>query len=108
MSEWCHNCGLCCMHMRTPPFAGEDMERLKRDRPDLASEIEHWIDSPRFDVSDEEQPCIWLDLATGACKHHEHRPDVCRDYPVGGEDCRMQRQRVGLTVEGMPAPLENA
>jgi Fe-S-cluster containining protein len=48
------------------------------------------------------RPCIWYDEGARRCKHHEHRPQVCREFEVGGEDCpRIRREEVGhrpLTV----------
>lgn len=32
-------------------------------------------------------PCIWLGDTTRLCSHHQHRPQVCRDFRVGGEGC---------------------
>ena len=34
------------------------------------------------------QPCYWLDEETRQCMHYEHRPRVCREFELGGEDCR--------------------
>lgn len=32
-------------------------------------------------------PCLWLDLDSRRCRHHDHRPQVCRDFEVGGQGC---------------------
>ena len=32
-------------------------------------------------------PCIWLDRGTRLCKHHLHRPNVCRDFDTGCGEC---------------------
>lgn len=37
-------------------------------------------------------PCIWLDLETRQCRHHEHRPQICRSFEVGSADCRAWRR----------------
>lgn len=37
-------------------------------------------------------PCIWLDPNTRQCKHHEHRPRVCRDFEIGNRECREWRE----------------
>ncbi len=37
-------------------------------------------------------PCCWLDQVTGLCKHHQDRPNVCRDFAVGGGDCLAWRK----------------
>jgi hypothetical protein len=36
-------------------------------------------------------PCDWLDMQTRQCRHHEHRPQVCRDFRVGGSGCLQWR-----------------
>lgn len=112
LADWCHNCGLCCMHMRTPPFAGQSDPRWKRLPARLKNEIEAWVmsdPSPRYSLmvlhDGAVNPCIWLDLVTGSCRHYELRPDVCRDYEVGNESCREVRLLVGLTVKGMPVAV---
>ncbi len=32
-------------------------------------------------------PCVWLDVDSGRCKHHEFRPKVCRDFRTGSRAC---------------------
>jgi Fe-S-cluster containining protein len=39
-------------------------------------------------------PCSWL--VAGKCGHYEHRPEVCRQFELGGEECLEIRQRAGL------------
>jgi Fe-S-cluster containining protein len=92
----CQSCGLCCTRQSSPPFMPDEMDALP---PDLRDGINRYLDSPLFD---DNAPCIWLDRTTTRCMHHEHRPGVCRDYPVGGSDCRNTRASVGLTLEGLP------
>ncbi|QDV46899.1 Flagellin N-methylase [Stieleria neptunia] len=36
-------------------------------------------------------PCTWLDLETKQCRHHQHRPQVCRDFAVGSVGCLQWR-----------------
>ncbi len=38
-------------------------------------------------------PCIWLDTERRRCREYEHRPDRCRDVPVGGSSCVFWRMR---------------
>ena len=38
-------------------------------------------------------PCIWLDLDSRRCKHHQHRPKVCRDFEVGSKGCLDWREQ---------------
>ncbi|MDG1875393.1 MAG: YkgJ family cysteine cluster protein [Mariniblastus sp.] len=32
-------------------------------------------------------PCLWFDMETRHCKHHEHRPRICRDFETGSSEC---------------------
>ena len=81
------------MHMGYPAYL-YDLET----QPDEA----HWITLPselkeqlqRYIANYKTQsegeldgPCIWFDTDTRRCKHHEHRPQVCRDFEVGSQDC---------------------
>lgn len=99
----CHNCGLCCTYMSSPPFT-PDEPRWQRLDELLKIEIEHYLDSPRYDDGG---PCLWLDLGNGRCKHYEDRPEVCREFEVGNESCRKQRTAANLTIEGFPVVNED-
>lgn len=66
----CKGCGLCCMWQSKPPFAEGET------KPDIPIE-------PNPDNS----PCCWLDLETRECKHYEHRPELCKNFELGGRDC---------------------
>lgn len=110
--NFCHDCGLCCMHMRTPPFVGESDPDWVALSKELKNEIDNWVDSsPRYEFmvkfDGNVNPCIWLDLTSGKCKHHELRPQVCRDFEVGNQSCRTLRNEIGLTIKGMPIPVED-
>jgi Fe-S-cluster containining protein len=116
MTKFCSNCGLCCMHMRTPPFIqlGPDAARWNALPPLLRLEIHEWVSgnpSPRWQLMNNDDgpinPCLWLDLKTGDCRHYEWRPDACRDYEVGCKSYRRLRKEVGLTVKGMPLRTED-
>jgi Fe-S-cluster containining protein len=37
--------------------------------------------------------CAALDRATMKCTIYDRRPGVCREYPVGGSDCLIERSR---------------
>jgi Fe-S-cluster containining protein len=41
--------------------------------------------------------CLWFDPVSRKCRHYEHRPPVCREFEVGGEDCLAWRQHRGIT-----------
>jgi Fe-S-cluster containining protein len=101
------------MHMRTPPFAGPTDPHWQRLSAELKAEVRDWVmdGTPRYDFmvkfDGNVNPCIWLDLVSGKCRHYELRPQVCRDYEVGNQSCRTLRREVGLTVKGMPVPVED-
>lgn len=40
-------------------------------------------------------PCSWLG-PDKACQHYTHRPEVCRQFEMGGEDCLEIRRNAGL------------
>ena len=41
--------------------------------------------------NDLDGPCFWLDRETRKCRHHEFRPNVCRDLRIGSQLCRQWR-----------------
>jgi Fe-S-cluster containining protein len=102
--ESCDGCGACCLVVTQPPFhrvfdddGGEEAwERLRWDRPDLVAEIRaderarRASGAPSFGT-----PCLWYDPQTGRCRHYEYRPRACREFEVGGSDCRDARRRAG-------------
>ena len=101
----CEGCGACCCRVVTlPPFRrvfgaeGEEAwERLRWDRPELmaqfleAERARKLAGAPGFGT-----PCLWLDPATDLCRHYDHRPRECREFSVGGPDCRDARRRAGV------------
>lgn len=89
----CQDCGVCCMHMGYPPYLGmlegEEPEQHWLTIPgdlkaSLLAYVETYTPPPEGQL---EGPCIWLDQSTKLCKHHEHRPRVCRDFQVGSKGC---------------------
>jgi Fe-S-cluster containining protein len=89
----CDGCGVCCFHMGYPSFVD--------GTGDTPAES-HWVRLPeslRLELVDYQSryqqpadgqldgPCFWLDRTTGLCRHHEYRPNVCRDFEVGCTDC---------------------
>jgi len=113
----CGDCGACCTHIGTPPgFAPwfpppgktlADTAFVRRHNPDaaivakmprevIASLRGGFDEAWRTNRSGQEFPCFWFDPATRKCLHWEHRPTVCRDLEVGGEECRAHRERCGI------------
>ena len=66
----CDACGACCMLQVEPPFPGV--------------------------VVHMDRPCCWLDLTTKRCRRYDERPQACRDYVVGREDCLACRRAFGV------------
>ena len=44
-------------------------------------------------------PCIWLDMETRLCKHHLHRPNVCRDFETGCGECLQWRKEYADRIQ---------
>ena len=114
----CDKCGACCTHMATPPmfaaffpprgkkmpkfmFGTEDHDIVKTFSRALWAETRALFDEAwKTNRSAKDVPCFWFDEATRRCRHWEFRPTICREFEVGGEDCKDHRERVGLTVNG--------
>jgi Fe-S-cluster containining protein len=84
----CEGCGECCHNQRLPPFVFETDRVPPELLAECVAELDRW-------KGESQGPCIWLDLATKACRHYEHRPDICHDFSVGGESCLEQRRNAG-------------
>lgn len=87
----CKNCSACCQFCGEPPF-------------NSIAECEKWISSflrdELFEYYDRvlgtetltrgmrNLPCMWLNIGSGICEHYECRPEVCRNFIVGGTRCK--------------------
>ncbi len=93
----CDGCGVCCFHMGYPEYIRQsgnqpDEEHWTSLPDDLKEELIRYIASYRKPPAGElDGPCFWLDMETRRCRHHQHRPNVCRDFQVGSKDCRAWR-----------------
>jgi hypothetical protein len=91
----CQTCGACCRE------AYHSVEVSPRDRfvkrhPELV--VKH---ETRLEVLRAGDRCANLqgDLRTGfACTHYEDRPQTCRDFTLGSDNCLTARRRVGLSL----------
>lgn len=112
----CHGCGICCLHMRTPPFVPDTGEGTWTEWVALPKPLRDEVtahamrESPRSCALDllgmtEDAPCLWFDMRTGRCREWALRPEVCREFEVGGETCMKMRTQVGLAA---PAPAGEA
>lgn len=106
-------CSACCLHVGTPPaffaayaapawdgklFAGHEDYQIWLAMPEeLRQELRDYYDAvwegERLDAAELGLPCIWLDPNGRRCLHYEHRPWICRDFAVGGDDCAHFRAR---------------
>jgi uncharacterized protein len=87
----CDGCGVCCTEVSVPPF----LDEIDFVPPELAAEF-YAAQAIEAELVAQKQPCIWHDRATGKCKHHEHRPNICREYEIGGELCLETREKFGV------------
>lgn len=111
----CQGCGVCCLHMGYPafnltleqlltldqslvagkmagmrlsPVAVADLERWRGMPSELQQQVLELMRTYRSPENGElDGPCSWLDGTSQLCSHHQHRPQVCRDFRVGGEGC---------------------
>lgn len=94
----CEGCGVCCLHMGYPAFIRETSEHPAEEfwltlPADLRAELLAYIAGYQEPAEGElDGPCVWFDPTTRRCRHHQHRPQVCRSFLVGGIDCRQWRK----------------
>ena len=81
--------------MNAEMFA-EDAQRLRALPAAVMSELREYLKDLLAGNEREDPACIWFDQDTGHCRHHEHRPSVCREFEVGSEDCIEWRERFDL------------
>jgi len=46
-------------------------------------------------IPDSHPPCSWL-TPDKKCRHYDHRPEVCRQFEMGEQDCLEIRHRHNL------------
>jgi Fe-S-cluster containining protein len=91
-------------------------EAIQRDGlgPAAAADLDRWIAMPetlrnalletmkvyRAPKSGElDKACVWLDPKTRLCQNHLHRPQVCRDFEIGCQECLDWREHYRDQVE---------
>ena len=97
----CHDCGACCTEQGALPitwFVGRmQFGNPQSLPPELKAELEQQL---RHFIATEFPPdgshCVWYDTDKRQCKHHEFRPELCREFEVGGKSCHAWRQRKGI------------
>jgi uncharacterized protein len=95
----CDKCGLCCEGIGSPVALYATRRGLESDHPfrplglpqELIREIdEHFLGL--FRGQEPQEQCLWYNPATRRCRHYEWRPQVCRDYELGGSACLALRR----------------
>jgi len=89
----CEDCCACCLHMGHPTFfmmPGYVEKHWENLPVELKAVVMKRMDGP----DDYGEACIWLDQDAKRCRHYEHRPQVCRDFKVGGKGCSLVREKV--------------
>jgi Fe-S-cluster containining protein len=111
----CRGCGACCEHMGTPPgyaagvagnfslMWGDDEARYRAMPAKLRNELAYYYtaldEGVIVDRVKVELPCLWYDPRSRSCRHHEWRPDICREFDPGDEGCINHRVRTGRANE---------
>jgi uncharacterized protein len=85
----CAGCGMCCYIQRVPPYMETELDALP------AELLKEWMKVSEGVAEGTEGPCVWLN-GEKKCSHYEERPEVCRQFEMGGEDCREVRERWGI------------
>lgn len=85
----CQGCGgVCCREVPVPPYL-DDIDfipvELQREVMEAQKHEAEWLAQGR--------PCIWWEPATGMCRHHDIRPNVCREYVIGEDLCLETREK---------------
>ena len=104
----CGDCGACCMEQQSPPgyamllsspelmddaeMFADDVARLRNLPAEAMKELRDYLKDLLGGRGRPDDFCIWLDRSTKQCRFHEHRPMICRDMEVGGENCRGWRR----------------
>jgi len=100
--ESCAECGLCCQGIGSPVLVYQSDPRLTGAHPlrpsGLPQSLIDEIDEHFQGLQRGQEPldrCLWYDPAAKQCKHYQWRPQVCRDYELGGDACLDVRKKGG-------------
>ena len=89
----CETCKACCCRLEVI-LMGEDAP------PERFVETDRWGGQVMARLDD--GFCAALDRSTRRCTIYAQRPGVCRDFDMGGDDCRFERGRIPLIVSTKP------
>ena len=81
--------------MEADMFA-EDARRIRELPENVMLELREYVKQLLAGNERDDVACIWFDQNTMQCRHHEHRPSVCREFQIGSEDCVGWREQFGL------------
>lgn len=96
--ETCDACGLCCegigspvaLYASRPEWSSQHPFRPQGLPDELIREIdEHFMGLYRG--QEPQERCLWFDAQARRCQHYEWRPQICRDYELGGTGCLILR-----------------
>lgn len=88
--SFCAGCKAVCCTMSTPiVLSWSDVQRMAKGfKTSNKKAIKQYLDLyvvpgyvPRYTIR-KTQPCQWLNLEDARCTIYEHRPNVCRTYPI--------------------------
>ncbi|WP_397568702.1 YkgJ family cysteine cluster protein [Schlesneria sp. T3-172] len=105
--ESCEGCGLCCEGIGSPVVLYASRPGLPSPHPfrppnlpaPLIDEInEHFAGLTRG--QEPQSRCLWFDPIQRACSHYEYRPQICRDYELGGRACLQRRRDELMSAQG--------
>jgi Fe-S-cluster containining protein len=75
-------------------------------RPDgMPHDLIHEIDGHfggLFRGQESHECCLWFDAQARRCRHYEWRPQVCRDYELGGFACLAARRASMKAIASQP------
>jgi Fe-S-cluster containining protein len=83
MSVSCANCNACCCRLEVILMGDDDVPRAFTVTDRWGGEVMARLDDGW---------CAALDRDTLRCRIYERRPAVCREFPVGGDDCLTERR----------------
>lgn len=94
----CMKCAACCFDNEVI-LDPEDLVRFKRDgRDDLARRTRRSKGKRLLPLTADTRACIHLEKKK--CSIYPHRPNMCRDFPAGTEQCMTSRE----DLYGSPFP----
>ena len=93
-AESCGACGACCREAYHAVEVADD-DPVHQALPAILVQVDG-----RWQVRRSGDRCSQLlgELGSFHCQSYAHRPECCRDFEWGSENCREARQRVGLPV----------